>query len=139
MPAICPECGATCPPTTVGRPRRFCSRACKTKWHDRIRRADPKCRERHREHAARVHAARVLAGLCVDVGCQRRPLPGKTRCKKHLAALNARTREAKRKNREKARAAGLCVDCGQPAGGGYACPACREARNAAVRQARARR
>jgi hypothetical protein len=119
----CAECGR---PVPAGSRAAYCSDRCRV-------------RARHRGPYAEVHRARQLAryraraaaGVCARQGCDSAPEPGRRMCRPCLDALNARTREAKRRTRAEAKTCGRCRDCPKPAPPGKSrCAACRERNNA---------
>jgi hypothetical protein len=105
-PFACLHCGAPVP-RSKRRPRKYCGKGCHLQWQMR----QPGYRDHNRDKAARAHRARAATGLCVDAGCELDRVPGRTRCRKHLDSLNARTREAKRKARAVGKLIGRCDRC----------------------------
>lgn len=81
--------------------------------------------EKHAAAQRARYAAKRATGLCARGGCGRKPLPGKSICRKCLPGHNARTRAAKAALRAARAAEGLCRGCGKRKAKGYRCKACR--------------
>lgn len=114
---LCVRCGGP-----VGDDGRLTCQSCRD--------AQVKYNAQHTVAVKALHEKRRAEGKCIECG-ERWAEPGKKMCKKCLEAGRARHRVydpdgAKAKARRLARiAAGLCIDCGNPADRTQLCARCR--------------